>query len=243
MKVSERLETVQKISREIANRYDWSEATVFLEAFVPKAHTQWEDYDSIYEMMSSNLGRVEPSILGEMIDDLGIESIAHISSSVQLPNAWQDTNNFRVFISHISKDKDKAHRLREALSAHNVSGFVAHDDIEPTLEWQVQIERALHSMDAFVSIHTEGYSKSFWCQQETGFAFGKRTKVIALRMGEDPTGFASKHQAISRGAKTAEDVALEIEKLLKADERTKARFEASQPKSTGYHDLDDDIPF
>lgn len=243
MKVSERLATIQRISRELENRYNWPEACIFVQAFCPGAHTYQNDYDRISDMVSFNLSGVEPSVLGEIIDDLGMESIGHISAAIQPPRAWADTSKFRVFISHLSKDKEKAHRLREALSTYNVSAFVAHDDIEPTLEWQVQIERALHAMDAFVSIHTEGYSSSFWYQQETGFAFGNRTKVIALRMGEDPTGFASKHQAISRGKKKAEEIAIEIEKLWKSDERTKKRFEECQPKTNGYEDLDEDIPF
>ncbi|MEM6858306.1 MAG: toll/interleukin-1 receptor domain-containing protein [Pseudomonadota bacterium] len=243
MKVSERLTTIQLISREIQSRYNWGEATTFIRAFCENPHTYADDYESVSEMMSYNLGEVQPSVLGEIVDDLGLDAIGHISASIQPPKVWSETDKFRVFISHISEDKDRAHRLREALSAYNVSSFVAHDNIEPTLDWQVQIERALHSMDAFVSIHTKGYSKSFWCQQETGFAFGNQTKVIALRMGEDPTGFASKHQAISRGTKRAEDVAAEIEKLLRADDRTKAKFEACQPKATAYDDLDDDIPF
>lgn len=242
MKVSEKLATIQRISKELEDRYNWAETSTFLTAFFPGAHTYQSDYDSISEMASSNLSQVDPSVLGEIIDDLGIESIGHISSSIQPPGVWNDTDKFRIFLSHVSKDKDKAHRLRDALSAYNISAFVAHDDIEPTLDWQVQIERALHAMDAYVSIHTVGYAESIWCQQETGFAFGNGAKVIALRMGEDPKGFASKHQAISRGTKKAEDVAAEIDKLLREDDRTKAAFESCQPKPNPYDDVDD-IPF
>ncbi len=98
-------------------------------------------------------------------------------------------------------------------------------------------------MDAYVSVHTPGYAESFWCQQETGFAVGRGTKILALRMGEDPTGFISKHQAIARGQKLAEDVASEIDMLLRADERTKEKYLSGKPKVSNYDDLDDDIPF
>lgn len=243
MKVSQRLATIRRISEEINARYNWSEASIFLRAFYAEAHTYYGDYESVSEMVSENLAQVDISVLGEMIDDLGIESIGHISSEVQRPRAWESSDKFRVFLSHVSKDKEKAHRLREALAAYNIVAFVAHDDIEPTLDWQVQIERALHSMEAYVSIHTEGYKQSTWCQQETGFAVGKGTKVIALRMGEDPTGFISKHQAISRGTKKAEDVAKEIDALLRADDRTKVRYAKCNPPKDAYADLDDDIPF
>lgn len=243
MKVSEKLATIRRVAEEINARYNWSEASIFLRAFFKDAHTYQNDYDSIFDMAAENLAQVDISVLGEMIDDLGIESVAYISSTIQRPRVWENTDKFRLFLSHLSKDKDKAHRTREALSAYNIAAFVAHDDIEPTLEWQVQIERALHSMEAYVSIHTEGYRQSTWCQQETGFAVGRGTKIIALRMGEDPTGFISKHQAISRGTKKAEDVAKEIIDLLQADERTKVRYAQCNPPTSTYENLDGDIPF
>jgi hypothetical protein len=116
-----------------------------------------------------------------------------------------------------------------------VTAFVAHEDIEPTLEWQVQIERALHCMEVFISIHTPGFSKSIWTQQEVGFAVCRGVKIIAVRMGEDPTGFISKHQALSRGTKTAEQIASDVDKLLRKDERVKERYEQCV--------LDADLPF
>jgi hypothetical protein len=48
-------------------------------------------------------------------------------------------------------------------------------------------------MDAFLAIHTPGFKDSFWTQQEIGFAVGRGVKIISFKMGEDPTGFISKH--------------------------------------------------
>lgn len=239
MKVSEKLALVQRISEELQNRYNFGQAYAFVSAFFPNRIGWSADYENIDALVSSCLSNAEVSVIGEIIDDLGIESLGHISTAIQRPKAWEGIDGFRVFISHLSKDKDKATRLRDALKKYGVSAFVAHEDIEPSLEWQVQIERALHCMELFVSVHTEGYSKSFWSQQELGFAVGKGRKIIALRMGEDPTGFISKHQAISRGTKTAEEIVEKIDGLLKVDDRTKARYLESQPKP----DFDDDIPF
>ena len=90
-------------------------------------------------------------------------------------------------------------------------------------------------MELFISIHTPGFSQSIWTQQEIGFAVCRGVKIIALRMGEDPTGFISKHQALSRGVKTAEQIAADIDLLLKRDERIKERYEQCV--------LDADVPF
>lgn len=123
-----------------------------------------------------------------------------------------------------------------------MAAFVAHEDIKPTLEWQVQIERALTNCELFISLHTPGFSKSHWTQQEVGYAVGRGVKIIAVRMGEDPIGSIQKNQALSRGIKTADILAAEIAELVVSDERLRDRFEAlSRPNP--YDDLDDDIPF
>jgi len=64
-------------------------------------------------------------------------------------------------------------------------------------------------MDAFLAIHTLGFKDSFWTQQEIGFAVGRSMKIISFKMGEDPTGFISKHQALPRRGRTAEEIARE----------------------------------
>ena len=237
MKVSEKLLVIERLASEIHSRYDFPQAGVFLSAFHPKAHTYYNDYDNVREMASANLVNVPESVLGEMIDDLGIESLASVAAIVQLPKVWTDKKRFRVFISHLSADKEKATRLRATLSPYGITAFVAHDDIEPTLEWQVQIERALHSMELFVSIHTKGAKDSIWMQQEIGFAVAKGVKIIALRMGEDPTGFISKHQALSRGEKTADQIAKDIDQLILKDQRIKDRYDQCKQAEL------DDVPF
>jgi hypothetical protein len=131
--------------------------------------------------------------------------------------------------------------LKSVLAPLGISAFVAHEDIHPTLEWQVEIERALHTMEAFVSMHTLGFSKSIWTQQEIGFAVGRGTKIIALRMGEDPTGFISKRQALNRGSRTAEEIAADIDQLLMADPQTSARLEEAKAVLKGNDEID--IPF
>jgi hypothetical protein len=137
----------------------------------------------------------------------------------------------------------KATRLRECLKPYHISGFVAHQDIAPTDLWQTEIERALYSMDAFFAFLTPGFSKSFWTQQEIGFAVARGVRIISFKMGEDPTGFISKHQALPRLQRTAEQIAEEVNALLLEDQLTAARLrqavEAHKPRVP----IDDDIPF
>jgi hypothetical protein len=98
-------------------------------------------------------------------------------------------------------------------------------------------------MDAFVVIHTPGFSASEWTQQEIGFALGRGVKIISFKMGEDPTGFIWKHQALSPGRRTAEEVAKEIDALLSADELTSGKLLAAK-RAYGFVDVKgEEIPF
>jgi hypothetical protein len=114
----------------------------------------------------------------------------------QAKRIW-GTGGFRLFLSHKTEVKRQAAALKERLKLFGVSAFVAHEDIHPTRAWQDEIESALHSMDGFVAIMTDGFHDSLWTDQEVGFALMRGVPVIALRMGKDPYGFLGKFQALS----------------------------------------------
>ena len=97
-------------------------------------------------------------------------------------------------------------------------------------------------MDAFIAIHTKGFSQSYWTQQEIGFAYARNVKIISLKMGEDPTGFISKQQALPRRDRSAEQIAKEIDKLLAEDDRTAEKLHEAK-KGRGLVLGRDEIPF
>jgi hypothetical protein len=185
---------------------------------------------------------VSPDVLLKIAEELEINVPSSQRAAAMVPKNWKNTSLFRIFISHISKDKDKAMRLKECLAPYGISGFVAHEDIHPTLEWQNEIERALFAMDAFIAIHTPGFSASYWTQQEIGFAVARSVKIISFKMGEDPTGFISKHQAMPRRQRTAEEIAKEIDSLLSTDEMTATKLLAAKKANNLIADTDE-IPF
>lgn len=238
MKVSDRLAVVDKIGRALQARYTYSEIDEYLTAFgVPRPQNVSTNSKWVYAKAA--LAGVSLETIGRIADDLDLGSLSQAAAQLTPPAAWRGTDRFRLFISHLSKDKDKAIRLRDTLATYGISSFVAHEDIHPTLEWQHEIERALFCMDAFLAVHTVGYALSSWTQQESGFAFARGVKIISLKMGEDPTGFLSKRQALSRSKKTAETIAREIAALLSGDPLTKDRLEAAKRAARG----DDEIPF
>lgn len=235
LKVSDRLAIIDRLGSELQSRYTYQEIDSYLEAFSLHVYGAQAAFASKKLYAKSGLNHASTATLGEIIEDLGIEALTTISARANMPALWSDSSKLRVFISHLSTEKAKAMRTRDALALYGMSCFVAHEDIQPTLEWQVQIERALHAMELFISIHTPDFKNSVWTQQEIGFAVARGVKIIALRMGEDPTGFISKHQALSRGVKKAEELAIDIDVLLRKDERISARYEQCV--------LDNDVPF
>jgi len=131
----------------------------------------------------------------------------------EVPSFWEP-GFFRLFITHLAANKAEAHRLKEQLAAYQIAAFVAHDDIEPTHEWQTEIERALRTMDALAAIITPDFVRSRWCDQEVGFAIGRSKLVVPLRMGADPHGFLGKYQGLQIANAEASTVAARIFEIL-----------------------------
>jgi hypothetical protein len=228
MRPTQRMDLLDQIGRKLPIRYEFSEIGEFLSACGIKSPENYSGMNSKWVYSKTALRDVAESILLEIAGELGLKPLVAGGILAVPPRNWQEASEFRLFISHISTDKDKATRLKSCLSAYAIDGFVAHEDIHPTLEWQVEIERALRNMDAFIAIHTKGFAASIWTQQEIGFAVARDVKIISLRMGEDPTGFISKHQALARGKRTAEEIAKEVDAILAADGRTAERLAAAK---------------
>lgn len=230
MRASQKIQFIDAIARELQRRYTFQEIDMYLSEYkidTPHSFDAFGNSKAVYAKMT--LRGVSSELLTEMAADLEVAASSPLS--LEPPKYWKDDGRFRLFIGHISNDKDKATRLRECLALYAISGFVAHQDIHPTTIWQEEIERALHSMDGFLAIHTKGFSASVWTQQEIGFAVARGVKIISFKMGEDPTGFISKQQALPRLNRSAEDIAKEVHALLAADQSTSARLAAASTKS------------
>ena len=143
-----------------------------------------------------------------------------------LSRLW-GTGSIRVFISHVAESKELATSLKEFLRHYDVAGFVAHEDIEPTREWQGEIERALFSMHMLVALLTEKFHESDWTDQEIGVAIGREVPIISIKRGKDPYGFIGKYQAMQGKDKNAGQIAGELFGLLfQRDELKELRADA-----------------
>ncbi|MEO1660095.1 MAG: toll/interleukin-1 receptor domain-containing protein [Pseudomonadota bacterium] len=232
MNVSRRLELISIIGRELQDRYTYTDLYAYLAAFgVPKVEDGATYSKWVYTKEA--LASADQETILNVARDLDLLTGEDVPTSAQKesadpPRNWNDTNQFRLFISHISKDKQIALKLSRALAGYDINGFVAHENIHPTALWEDEILKALNTMDALVAVHTKGFSESTWTQQEIGVALGRGMKVISFKMGEDPTGFLSRRQALARRNRNAEEIAAQISQLLFEDERTKIKLASAQ---------------
>ena len=118
----------------------------------------------------------------------------------QSTRMWKD-GQVRVFISHLASKKEIASKLKDDLRLFGITSFVAHEDIEPTSEWQKEIETALMTMDCLVALMDEGFHESNWTDQEVGYACARGVKVIPIIRGVNPYGFIGKFQGVKYDSK------------------------------------------
>ena len=143
----------QRISlmKEIAQRLgaeQWAIIDLTLKQFALPWTDEWHGTGGSDAYVMDMIANAPDDTLVELAQHLGY-ALEVLASSYIEPAFWRK-GMFRLFISHLAVHKKWASDLQEALLPYGISGFVAHSDIEPTTEWQNQIETALSTCDALV---------------------------------------------------------------------------------------------
>ena len=162
-------------------------------------------------------------------DDLLLSLGRHLNYEFIPPNStiepifWK-SDFFRLFISHLAKHRRFVADIQDKLLALGISSFVAHNDIEPTREWQDEIETALATSDGMLALLHPGFHESKWTDQEIGYAMGRQVLIVAARFGTDPYGFIGRFQGMNGNGKSASTVARELFDILRKHAMTRARI-------------------
>lgn len=145
-------------------------------------------------------------------------------SNIDVGRIW-GVDGFKLFLSHASKHRVAVEQLSKELSIFGISAFVAHSDIEPSLEWCGEIEIALRSMDALTALITPEFHSSFWTDQEVGWAFGRGVLALPVMLGATPYGFLGKFQGVAGGdLESPSDLTAKIVRALLANRQTQAEM-------------------
>jgi len=220
MKPLEKVNVVYAIAAELQRRMTYDEINVYLNEYGVKSHK--EGYGSKGVYVQKVLENTPASIIIRIGEELGVYKSDDIVSEEE-SRCW-NFGFFKIFISHLSKNKDSATNLKICLNDYAISGFVAHEDIEPSKEWMQEIERALFSMNSICAIVTPDFIKSAWCDQEVGVAIGRKILVIPIRKGADPYGLFGKYQGIQSKGKDAQKIAEEIFGIISTNEKSKNMY-------------------
>jgi hypothetical protein len=224
MKRLEKFDLINRIGRELQSRMTYVEIDSYFQSFnINTDHTPSRNSKWVWVK----------EILANVSDDLVLE----IASELEIPHAFNNNFNvhsedatfwkpghFKLFISHISSFKKTVSILKNELEKYGVSAFVAHEDIEPTKEWQNEIEKGLFSMDALCACLMPGFKESNWTDQEIGVAIGRGVLVIPIRKGLDPYGFIGKFQGFQSQDKKIREVAEAIFHILTVNPNTRSKI-------------------
>lgn len=215
MRAIDRLNLLDRIGRELQSRMTYTDIDIYLTAFGIDTKKSTTSTNSKWLYVKELLSDAPESTLFELADQLGIEHSFQSSRGVELRQSkfWVP-GYFRLFISHLSPFKETAAQLQTALLDFGITAFVAHKDIEPTKEWQEEIEKGLFSMEALAAILTPEFRESNWTDQETGVAIGGDVLVIPIMRGIDPYGLIAKYQGLQGAGKTVRQVADRLFRIL-----------------------------
>jgi len=101
-----------------------------------------------------------------------------------------------TFISYSSGIKKTAGKIKAYLDRYRFNCFLAHEDIPPQTVWPAEILNALAKCNLFLPLLTPDFTMSFFCQQETGFAYCRKVEILPVMMSAAPMGMIANIQAV-----------------------------------------------
>lgn len=181
---SQRVHIISEIARRLGDE-KWPFIDLTLQQFGLESTDIWQGSDR-QSYVIQMIDRADDRDLIALSRHLGYEMT---SSRLQgEPSFWQ-AGFSRGFVSHLARFRRFAGEIQQEMVLYGMSSFVAHNDIEPTTEWQDEIELALASCDAMLVLLHPGFHESHWTDQEIGYAMGRGIIIATVRLGTDPYGF------------------------------------------------------
>jgi len=200
-----------------------------------------DDYESCATGVLSAIFENSTYLINEVIEFFSIDQWYKQQDPEKFNRIFQRTSYansdfwipgyIRLFVSHLSSNKKRVSDMKSALFRWGISSFVAHEDIEPTREWQEEIEAALESMDIMLAVVEPGFKDSDWCAQEIGYSLGRKVDIISLRVGMDPFGFFGKYQGLQIKGRMPSEAANDVAAIIMRKPKFREKMLAGMAKS------------
>lgn len=124
MRAAERMDLLEKVGAELQARYTYVDIDAFFSALgISTTNVDAGNTNSKRVYAKGVLARVPESELLRVASELDLLPVGSTGAIQYPPLNWKDTKAFRLFISHISKDKQIANRLKDALAATALQGL------------------------------------------------------------------------------------------------------------------------
>lgn len=177
--------------------YDRVEIDVILDAFNAPIFTPnpWEEIELRKEIYF-RIKELDFEALSQLEQHLSSEGEAVVSPSDHA-YPWKTDLPTKVFLSHQNEDKVFLSEVKAFLDSNfGVEAFLAHEDIHPTKTWRDTIKNALSTADMLVAYLSPQFHQSEWCDQEVGWALGRRIPVMPVQPRQEVgrNGFMEERQ-------------------------------------------------
>ncbi len=230
MGVLDRLNLIEEIAKQTFAQLEPDMRDRFIDAYkIPIVPIPGGAMESV-KYLALRMENTKMSVLKKIAEELKID-ISHLpapsTKSKKTPIKKEiDSSPMIGFISYEHTDVDYANRLNKILAKYNIAAFVAYRNTREGEPFQPDIIAALNKMTFFISIHTEAFSASAYCQQEVGFALARGVKMIQIKLGKDPDGFIKGITAIVQNAQNLDIITPRILKILAESPKTKDLYSA-----------------
>ena len=152
-----RLKLIERIGEHFATK-SFVMIDAALEAFGVVTPNNW-DSDDKHGYVVFSVKQASDEVLLGLAEYAGLPDDPPSPATVE-KKKQRKFKRFRLFISHVSAKKEVASELSQALKRFGIDGFVAHEDITPTVDWQVEIEKRLGLCDALAALLHEGFAQA-----------------------------------------------------------------------------------
>lgn len=218
---SQRIKLLRSVANTLADE-EWSIIDLTLSQYDLPTQSSWSGDKTSYVLeMAKSVSDDSLIELAEHLDiSIEISATSSANAAPTLQPAFWTEGTFRLFISHLAAHRKFAADVQDALENYGISAFVAHNDIEPTKEWQTEIEVALATCDGLAALLHDNFHASNWTDQEVGFAMGRGVPIFAVGLGQIPYGFIGKFQALNGNGKKPYELARELFNAIRKHKQT-----------------------
>ena len=221
----EKMRLKNKIAKKLGTWSSSNDIDIFVSGFKVR-YPETITYSDLTSYASERLKQASKEQLIKIAKELEIHFSNESKPSLKTPpkKKRKKLPLVKAFISHSIKNKAYANALKKSFTKYGIEAFVSGKDIKGGQPWQKKIRKEINEMEIFIAIHTDFFSVSLWCQQESGLALAREKDVeiipIDSNMKKRPESFLSNFQYIDRKTKTTETVVKEILEILKDSEKT-----------------------